>query len=1359
MTRWLKRSLISFAVLLGILLLPIVLLVVGIKVEIGDSRQFVTNLLSEQLQRDVQISGEINLELSFRPAINVEQIEIANPSGFSEPYFAQVRQASVQIEVLPLLRRHLQIDQILLDGFYLELIRAESGENNWQFAASNTSSQATSAKKTSSEQTQEGRFSWQGINYSFDIKEQILISDVSINYRDQAAEAVLNWHLEELKLTSIDSETLAMTAYGSMLDESYSVDSTWQLEPLLQGRAGDIALNMQVADAKLGLSGKLAPQSDQNSYMELNVDWQNAQSIGRLLGDDLAHLAPIKLATRFDGKPGQYSLSPISAQLASSIFKGELALSGQEPLEINGKLNIDKIDLAPWLAELPDETASKPLADNELPQVNSAEPQAQLAGAQNAEPEEETLPLLQIIRYWFNQANADLSLTIGSIEGLPQEIANVSVGLKVEGESLKAPLRAVVDDIRFRGNLKASIIDDSLNTSMRLVAQKSPLDKLASRIPMLAGSTGSIGRSVLRISAKGTTVAELFANSHFNYNIEDSQMLLPAGTAFNIKQASLTASVDSEVSINIDGILLDIPVKAELKTSPLRAMLNEQAWNVNMQLDSPAIEMHLAGELPNGKWQDGASLSVNANGPRIGLLAPWLGVDKDAQGAIKLALDMQLARGESSLRIRQLQLADSQGAIQASWNKAKTEQGLISITSDWRKIDVEQLSALMPSAEASELTVEQTPINQADSTSDAKAAGIDLRLPILPQGFAIHDADLAISINKLLLGDHQLENVSFSGLARDGWLQKAPFSAEFAQSKFSGNAVLDLRSSPLTLDFAVASKQPNIGQLLKQFNIAEQAEIRLDKAEFNLALSGDNIAQLLASTELSAKLSGGYWTLVDPNTQASARVELSEGSVSASPNKPLQLALNGQLKQLPLALSIRTLSLAEFTQKPDALPIELDLDLAEVALHAEAKLPRPISLQNLSLAVDISSPKLSLLDSLHGIQLPPFGPIKLAGELVVSSQGYAINNMLLSVAESELSGAASLVTTGAKPMLDIAISANNIQLDDFKTGGWQGWANDTSSESPARPESALKTSDQQAATNPETEESAQAMLSQQVFEQLNAKFRLDVEKVQSGDDWLGQGKLYWTLQDARFQLAPLWLALPGGEIHLSGELSTQGAGFYSELTAKVENFDYGLLARRIKPDTEMNGEVSVHLDVNSRFETPQQWLENMNGQVGFGVWPQQFEAGIMDLWAVSLASAVVPELDDSEKSVLNCVVAVFDSKDGQLAQNVLLADTSRMRVLGETQVDFDQQQVNMILRPQAKRAQIFGLSTPVQVSGSFEDFKIGVASGGLIGTTLRFVTSPVVSPLRWIVEAPLDADGSELCRQAWQQAKQENAAE
>lgn len=400
--------------------------------------------------------------------------------------------------------------------------------------------------------------------------------------------------------------------------------------------------------------------------------------------------------------------------------------------------------------------------------------------------------------------------------------------------------------------------------------------------------------------------------------------------------------------------------------------------------------------------------------------------------------------------------------------------------------------------------------------------------------------------------------------------------------------------------------------------------------------------------------------------------------------------------------------------------------------------------------MQLTSPSLSQLDILHGIQLPPFGPIKLAGELLISDQGYAINNMLLAVANSQLSGQASLNTLAQKPQLDIGVSANNIQLDDFRTSDWQGLEQGSASSDGQPPqESDLKVNELA-----EAEEAAQPLLSQAVLQRLNANFALDVERVKSGDDWLGEGKLYWQLQDGSLRLAPLWLALPGGEIDISGELSATDSGFYSQLKAEIENFDYGLLARRIKPETEMRGTFSLNLDVNSEFEQLEQWLESANGKVGFAVWPKEFEAGIMDLWAVSLASAVVPELDDSEKSVLNCVVAAFDSDNGQLVQNVLLADTSRMRVLGETEVDFKQQQVKMVLRPKAKRAQIFGLSTPVQVSGSFEDFKIGIASGGLIGTTIRFVTSPVVSPLRWIVEAPLDADGSELCRQAWQQAKQ-----
>ncbi len=1332
-------------VMLAILMLPVAALVIGLKIEIGESRELVTNLLSQQLQRKVRITGPIQLELSFSPAISVEGVEIANPQGFSEPTFASVRKASAQIEVLPLLSKRLEIEQILLDGFHLDLIKTGKAENNWQFFATGDASQVPLAATSDSSTTPRQSFTWQGISYSFNIKQQILISDARISYSDQAAEAVLNWQLEQLSLVSLDSDTLAMKAHGSMLNERYSLDSRWQLQPLLQGREGNVELVMQVADAQLTLSGQLAPQPQQNSYLELNLDWQNSESVIRLFGEDFAHLAPIKLATRLDGKPGAYSLSPIQASLAGSQLSGSLALNGRSPVAINGQLEIDRLDLSAWLKQ----------AENSLTQVDvvaTNQPRGQRL-AQDLEATAEELPLLQIISYWLNQADADLSLSIGEVSGLAQQVSELSVALKIEGEQLKAPLRAVIDDIHFRGNLKANVKDERLVGSVRLAAKKSPLDKLAKHIPMLAGSTGSIGRSVLRINAEGNKLAELIETSRLHYSIKDARLKLPSGTNLDINTATIEASVASELNLKFDGILLDIPLSAQILTSPLRALWQEQAWLVRMQVDSPAVQLSLNGELPKGLWQQGASLQLSASAPRIGLLAPWLGVDKSAAGEAKLKLALKATKGRSVLDISQLQVVDSQGSLQVSWAQQQTEQTLLKVHSRWQRIDLTQLLALWPTRQAKPSSSNTS----HGSTGSSSGEVFDINLPLLPQGLSIQDADLDVAIDTLLLGKHQLEQIKLRAFARDGWLQNAPFSGEFAQSQIAGNVTLDLRRSPLRMDFSLASERPNVRQLLKQLNIAEQVDLTLERAELELVLSGDNPAELLANTRLSAKLLGGQWHLVDPNTKASVNIALNQGRLSASSQQPLRLALTGQVKQLPLALEVSSLSLADFSQRPSELPIDMKLSIDEVNVSAQATLPRPISADNMRLAMQLSSPSLNQLDHLHGIQLPPFGPIKLSAELQINQQGYALNQMLLAVANSELSGSASLTTATPKPQIAIALHANNIQLDDFKVGDWQGLEQrlpPVPSEKTAPNQDNQKSSDNAALSA----EAPQALLSQAVLRKVNAEFSLDVARVKSGEDWLGEGKLYWQVNDGSLSVAPLWLALPGGEVNFSALLTPLDSGFYSELKADIDNFDYGLLARRIKPGSEMNGRFSLHIDVNSRFEQLSRWLENANGQVGFAVWPEQFEAGIMDFWVVSLANAVVPELDDADKSVLNCVVAVFDGKDGQLEQHVLLADTSRMRVLGETEVDFKQRQLSMLLRPKAKRAQIFGLATPVQVSGSFDDFKIAIANGGLITTALRFVTSPVVAPLRWLIEAPLEADGSELCHQAWQQAKQQNLA-
>ena len=70
------------------------------------------------------------------------------------------------------------------------------------------------------------------------------------------------------------------------------------------------------------------------------------------------------------------------------------------------------------------------------------------------------------------------------------------------------------------------------------------------------------------------------------------------------------------------------------------------------------------------------------------------------------------------------------------------------------------------------------------------------------------------------------------------------------------------------------------------------------------------------------------------------------------------------------------------------------------------------------------------------------------------------------------------------------------------------------------------------------------------------------------------------------------------------------------------------------------------------------------------------------------------------------------------------------------------------MAPKAKKAEFFSLATPIQVKGTFTDYKIGVQPGGLIGTAIRFITSPIVVPIQRIFTERAAKSGQAACTAA-----------
>ena len=129
---------------------------------------------------------------------------------------------------------------------------------------------------------------------------------------------------------------------------------------------------------------------------------------------------------------------------------------------------------------------------------------------------------------------------------------------------------------------------------------------------------------------------------------------------------------------------------------------------------------------------------------------------------------------------------------------------------------------------------------------------------------------------------------------------------------------------------------------------------------------------------------------------------------------------------------------------------------------------------------------------------------------------------------------------------------------------------------------------------------------------------------------------------------------------------------------------------------------------------------------------------------MNLVAAVLSRGKENQ-SKINCVLGRWTMKDGLMKPDVFLIDTSRIRICGKGQVDFNSELIHLKMTSTPKRAEYFSLATPIEVKGPLSDFGVGIQAGGLIGTTVRFIASPVTTTFKRLAQRDLPSDGSDVC--------------
>jgi len=612
---------------------------------------------------------------------------------------------------------------------------------------------------------------------------------------------------------------------------------------------------------------------------------------------------------------------------------------------------------------------------------------------------------------------------------------------------------------------------------------------------------------------------------------------------------------------------------------------------------------------------------------------------------------------------------------------------------------------------------------------------------IFPSSLPIRNLNLDLDVKELVMAGHSAKDVRLKAVMIDGNINNSPFAATFKNADLKGLFSLKTETEIPALSIHYDADSLDIGAFLKDFKLADDIVMRVEKTAADLDTKGRTLGELLANLKFVIHAENGEYIYRERNTEAILPVYLEKTEFAGLPGGKITATVQGRIDKSPIAIDMELVNrLAEAQGSVTNIPVVLDIRVAGTQWKLSGKIPLPFRMEGIVLNSRLNGGNLSSLNELLHIHLPALGPYEIAGDLNIVPEGYSIEGIQVRVGSSKMKGNASINTSARPPEVKIGLKAERIQMDDFSA---------LQSKSSKKTGSALEANKMNDIATGEKK----LLTDQKVLDLYNASVELEVNEVLSGKDYLGSGLLKIDQQDGRLQVLPLEIKLPEGTVKVDLSMSPSGNERLYNVHMNIENLDYGFVARHFKPDTDMSGIINLRGELKSVSPDSQGILPNGYGYLDFCIQPKKLRAGVIDLWAVNLFSYLVPFLLPKEGSTIHCAAGRFNLDDGMLRQDDFFIDTSQIRVKGKVEVDFKKETIDAILKPIPKRPQFYSLSTPIEVKGNLSDLKTKIAAGGVAKTIIHLATSSVVVPLQWLTRNKLPEDGTADCRRLMEERK------
>lgn len=444
------------------------------------------------------------------------------------------------------------------------------------------------------------------------------------------------------------------------------------------------------------------------------------------------------------------------------------------------------------------------------------------------------------------------------------------------------------------------------------------------------------------------------------------------------------------------------------------------------------------------------------------------------------------------------------------------------------------------------------------------------------------------------------------------------------------------------------------------------------------------------------RINGGQLRYLDLSMDTDIEATIATIKGQADNEDATELQVNGKLNGSPLIIKLNAGPLVALQASKTPHPITLDLHAGKTTIKVDGTLTQPLKLKGLNLNFAMQGPNPEQLSQMFGLPLPSLTPYRVSGALSDHDKTWQIKKLDGRVGDSDIAGDVS-VTIDEKRLFILAdLTSKNIDLDDF--GPMMGLTPDTG---PGETASLAQKKEAKAET------ASPFVLPSEPIEldglrNINAKITLRSKHVESKlpiDDLL----IRVVIDDGHLVLAPLDFGVAAGNVRSRIEIDATTQPVKSKVETEIRHVRLSEILRRLEVADESAGIVGGQGTFWFEGDSIAKMLASADGGLLMLMTGGRLDNLLVELAGLDIGETLVALFGNENDTEINCAFVDLPTKNGVMDMSTLVVDTLDTVFLGKGSIDFNNEQLDLVIDPKPKDLSLFSARAPLHIEGSFKE--------------------------------------------------------